>query len=160
MSFCFVLFVCFCFSGYPSPTPARSRPPPRAARVRPAPAALAVHSQPQWGPSRAQLGPTTTHSDRNLDPRRPGSPRPWCAPGAFPAAVATPESTTATDPHPQRSESRPAPPGFTPPRARCRRVSSSSGHPGEHNWDPPTPLRPEPRPAPPGFALPLGTYVF
>ena len=32
-----------------------------------------------------------THSHRNLDPRSPGLPRPGCAPGAFPAAVATTE---------------------------------------------------------------------
>ena len=46
----------------------------------------------------------------NLDPRSPGLPRPGCAPGAFPAAVATTESTTGKpSPTPARSQ--------TPPRA-------------------------------------------
>ena len=53
---------------------------------------------------------TPTHSHLNLDPRSPGLPRPGCAPGAFPAAVATTESTTGK-PTPTPARSR------TPPRA-------------------------------------------
>ena len=53
---------------------------------------------------------TPTHSHLNLDPRSPGLPRPGCAPGAFPAAVATTESTTGK-PSPTPARSR------TPPRA-------------------------------------------
>ena len=90
------------------------RPPPtaigistRAARVHPAPGALLALFQQQWPPPRAQLRPTPTHSDRNLDPRRQGSPRPRRAAGAFPAAVATPESTTGTPP--PRSDRNPDP---------------------------------------------------
>ena len=49
-----------------------------------------------------------THSHRNLDPRSPGLPRPGCAPGAFPAAVATTESTTGK-PSPTPARSRPQP---------------------------------------------------
>ena len=92
------------------------RPPPtaigvstRAARVDPAPGALPARVQPQWRPPRAQLGcPPPLRHDRTPDPRpptpaprRPGSPRPWCDPSAFPAAVATPGSTTGTAPHPR-----------------------------------------------------------
>ena len=67
---------------------------------------------------------TPTHSHLNLDPRSPGLPRPGCAPGAFPAAVATTESTTGkpspTPPPPQR---RPPPPGIAPPLACSRGVA-------------------------------------
>ena len=41
-------------------------------------------------------------------------------------------------PHPQPSESRPAKPGFTPPRVRSRGISSRSGHLREHNCKSPT----------------------
>ena len=47
-------------------------------------------TQAQQSPA-AQEG---THSHLNLETRSPGLPRPRCAPGAFPAAVATTESTT------------------------------------------------------------------
>ena len=59
---------------------------------------------------------------------------------AFPAAVATPGSTTGTDPHPKPSESRPPQPGFTQSRVRSRRFFSLSVHLREHNWE----ARPQP----------------
>ena len=49
-----------------------------------------------------------THSHRTLDLRSPDLPRPACAPGAFPAAVATTESTTGK-PSPTPARSRPQP---------------------------------------------------
>ena len=86
------------------PHPPREPTPPRSARVSPAPAALPARSQPQWRPPGAQLGPTPTQSHLNLDPRSPGLPSPWCAPGAFSASVSTSESTTGKPaPNPARS---------------------------------------------------------
>ena len=100
---------------------------------------------------------TPTHSHLNLDPRSPGLPRPGCAPGAFPAAVATTESTTGK-PSPTPARSR------TPPRAtRVHPAPAALPAHFQRQWappraqllPPPTPSRPEPRPAPPGIAPPL-----
>ena len=95
---------------------------------------------------------TPTHSHLNLDPRSPGLPRPGCAPGAFPASVATTESTTGKPPPPlPGAEPRPAPPGFTPPLPHSQRVSSCSGDPREHNcYRPPPPPDQNPDPRRPG----------
>ena len=46
--------------------------------------------------------------------------------------------------HPQRAESRPVQPRFTPPWVRSQSVSSRSGHLQEHNWE----ARPYPRKEP------------
>ena len=51
---------------------------------------------------------TPTHSHLNLDSLSQGLPRPGCAPGAFPAAVATTESTTGK-PSPTTARSRTLP---------------------------------------------------
>ena len=79
---------------------------------------------------------TPTHSQLNLDPRSPGLPRPGCAPGAFPAAVGTPESTTVTAPHPlptrtptRAARDRPAP-GALP--GRCPLPPGAPGEPRPH----------------------------
>ena len=50
-------------------------------------------------------------------------------------------------PHPQRAESRPVQPRFTPPWLRSQRVSSRSGHLREHNWEALPYPRQEPTPA-------------
>ena len=107
----------------------------------PAPGALPARFQPQWPPPRAQLGSPPLPppgSDPCLAP--PGFARPCRAPGAFPAAVGTPENTTGTappprhDPNPTRADRfRPAPgvlqgccppspvaPGEPRPHARCQ----------------------------------------
>ena len=142
------------------PHPARSRPQPRpdpplhATRVRPARAPLPAGSQPQWRPQGAQLRPTPNPQRSESPHAHPGFPRPWCAPGAFPAAVATSESTTGkASPTPARS--RP------PPRAiQVRPAPAALPLPSQPQWGPrrtqlrppPTPSRPEPRPTPPGFA--------
>ena len=112
-------------TGNPSPSPPMRRPPPRAARVSPAPAALPVRSQPQWRPPGAQLGPTPTQSHLNLDPRSPGLPSPWCAPGAFSASVSTSESTTGKPaPNPARSRLPPHAARVRPAPARSRYLPS------------------------------------
>ena len=49
--------------------------------------------------------------------------------------------------HPQRAESRPVQPRFTPPWVRSRRVSSRSGHLREHYWEALPHPRQEPTPA-------------
>ena len=100
---------------------------------------------------------TPTHSHLNLDPRSPGLPRPGCAPGAFPAAVATTESTTGKpSPTPARSRTPPRATRVHPaPAALPARFQLQWGPPRAQLLPPPTPSRPEPRPAPPGIALPL-----
>ena len=96
---------------------------------------------------------TPTHSHLNLDPRSPGLPRPGCAPGAFPAAVATTESTTGKpSPTPARSRTPPRATRVHPaPAALPARFQLQWGPPRAQLLPPPTPSRPEPRPAPPGF---------
>ena len=87
-------------------------------------------------------------------PRRQVSPRPCRAPGGFPAILATPGSTTGTDPHPKPSESRHPQPGFTQSRVRSRRVFSLSVHLREHNWEARPHPRQKPTPAPRRPCLP------
>lgn len=134
------------------------RQEPTPAPRRPAPAVLPVPSQPQWGspehnwdrPPPTAIGVSTRAA--RVDP----------APGALPAHVQPqwrpPRAQLGCPPplrHDRTPDPRPPPPGFTPPLVRSQRVSSSSGHPREHNWDrPPSPPRPGSRPAPPGFAPP------
>ena len=90
---------------------------------------------------------TPTHSHRNLDPRGPGLPRPGRAPGAFPAAVATSESTTGkASPTPARSRPPPRAPGAFP--AAVGTPESTTGTAPHPRQDPiPNPRRPSsPRP--------------
>ena len=56
--------------------------------------------------------------DRKTAPRRPVSPRPCLAPGTFPAAVGTPESTTGTASHPLPTGNPPRAALFRPAPAR------------------------------------------
>ena len=137
-------------SGKPSPTPARSRPPPRPDPTPlPAPPGFApplprfrrVPSS-SGDPREHNWDRPATHSHRNLDPRSPGLARPGCAPGAFPAAVATSESTSGK-PSPTRARSRP------PPRAaRVRPAPAALPLPSQPQWGPPrAQLGPPPTPA-------------
>ena len=107
------------------PSPARSRPPLRTdPPPRPAPPGFAPalsgsrrvpshigdpreHNRDR--PREHNRDRPPTHSERTLDLCSPGLPRPGCAPGAFPAAVATTKSTTGK-PSPTPARSR------TPPR--------------------------------------------
>ena len=83
------------------PTPAETGPRPAPpGSAPPLPLSLRLPSR-SGDPREHNWDQTPTHSHRNLDPRSPGLPRPGCAPGAFPAAVATSESTTGTAPHPR-----------------------------------------------------------
>ena len=66
-----------------------------------------------------------------------GSQPHWRPPGA----------QQGPNPHPQRAESRPVQPRFTPPWLRSRRVSSRCGHLREHNWEALPYPRQEPTPA-------------
>ena len=87
---------------------------------------------------------TPTHSHLNLDPRSPGLPRPGCAPGAFPAAVATTESTTGKpSPTPARSRTPPRTTRVHPaPAALPARFQLQWGPPRAQLLPPPTPSRP------------------
>ena len=78
---------------------------------------------------------TPTHSHLNFDSRSPGLPRPWCTPGAFPAAVATTESTTGK-PSPTPARSR------TPPRAtQVHPAPAALPARFQLQWGPPRALR-------------------
>ena len=126
---------------------------------------LGTQERTQWAFPAAMATPERTTGNPSPTPAR-SRPPPRAAPPlpcsrCLPSRSGDPRSTTGTDPHPQRSESPPAPPGLTPPRVRSRRGSSPSGGLREHNWDarprsamtgPPTP---DPRPPPPGFTPPL-----
>ena len=72
--------------------------PPTGCRSRGTRSALNGRSLPQWLPPRAQLGNTPTHRCNDPPPRPApaGFVRSWRALGAFPAVVATTESTTGT----------------------------------------------------------------
>ena len=83
-------------------------------------------------PERTTGKPSPTPA-RSRPPPRAAPPLPCSR--CLPSRSGDPRSTTGTDPHPQRSESPPAPPGLTPPRVRSRRGSSPSGGLREHNWD-------------------------
>ena len=79
-----------------------------------------------------------THSQQNLDPRSPGLPRPGSAPGAFPAAVATTESTTGKpSPTPARSRHPPCAARVRPATAvlqgRCLSSPVARGEPRPHS---------------------------
>ena len=142
-------------SGKPSPTPARSRPPPRPDPTplpappgfsRPLPRFRRVPSS-SGDPREHNWDRPATHSHRNLDPRSPGLPRPGRAPGAFPAAVATSESTTGkASPTPARSRPPPRAPGAFP--AAVGTPESTTGTAPHPRHDPiPDPRRPgSPRP--------------
>ena len=77
------------------------------------------------------------HCERNPTPPRTARFRP--GPAGLPAGSQPywrpPGAQQGPTPHPQRAESRPVQPRFTPPGLRSRRVSSCSGHLREHNWD-------------------------
>ena len=81
----------------------------------------------------------------------PHAPRVRSAPAALPARSQPqwrpPGAQQGPTPHPQRAESRPVQPRFTPPWVRSRSVSSRSGHLREHNWEALPQPRPEPTPA-------------
>ena len=78
------------------PTPAANGPPPRLAPPGFAPALPGSWRFPSHigDPREHNRDRPPTHSEQNLDLCSPGLPRPGCAPGAFPAAVAISESTT------------------------------------------------------------------
>ena len=135
------------------PTPAETGPRPAPpGSAPPLPLSLRLPSR-SGDPREHNWDQTPTHSHRNLDPRSPGLPRPGCAPGAFPAAVATSESTTGkpcptparSRPLPRAARVRPAPAALPVPSQPQR------GPPSAQLRPPPTPSGPEPRPAPPGF---------
>ena len=101
--------------------------------------ALNGRSLPQWLPPRAQLGNTPTHCCHDLPPSLApaGFVRPWRALGAFPATVATTESTTGTPTRaPTRHDPRPLPPRVRPTPGALRVLSPSSpwasGEPRPH----------------------------
>ena len=136
------------------PTPAETGPRPAPpGSAPPLPLSLRLPSR-SGDPREHNWDQTPTHSHRNLDPRSPGLPRPGCAPGAFPAAVATSESTTGkpcptparSRPLPRAARVRPAPAALPVPSQPQR------GPPSAQLRPPPTPSPPEPRPTPPGFA--------
>ena len=106
----------------PAALPAGSQPQwrPQGAQLRPTPKSQRSESRPaQPGfnqprvRSRRFSGRSGHLREQNWEalpqprqepttsPRHPGSPRPCRAPGSFPAAVGTPESTTGTAPHPR-----------------------------------------------------------
>ena len=71
-------------------------------------------------------------------------------------------------PHPQRAESRPVQPRFTPPWLHSRRVSSRSGYHREHSWtqlsglkgvNPPVKFGERTRDCPPGQAGKEGPHL-
>ena len=69
------------------------------------------------GYPKSTTGDTPTHRCHNPPPRPApaGFVRPWCALGAFPAAVVTTESTTGTPTRaPTQHDPRPLPPGVRP----------------------------------------------
>ena len=128
-------------SGKPSTTPARSRPPlgtdppPRPAPPGFAPALSGSRRVPSHigDPREHNRDRPPTHSERNLDLCSPGLPRPGCAPGAFPAAVAISESTTGKpSPTPARSQHPPCAARVCPaPAALQGRCPPSPVAPGE-----------------------------
>ena len=96
------------------------------------------------------------HPARSRPPPRPDPPphaaRVRPAPAALPAG-SQPQwrpqgAQLRPTPKSQRSESRPAQPGFNQPRVRSRRFSSRSSHLREHNWEALRHPRKEPTPAP------------
>ena len=89
------------------PTPAANGPPPRHAPPGFAPALPGSRRFPSHigDPREHNRDRPPTHSERNLDLCSPGLPRPGCAPGAFPAAVAISESRTGK-PSPTPAKSR------------------------------------------------------
>lgn len=100
---------------------------------------LGTQERTQWAFPAAMATPERTTGKPSPTPAR-SRPPPRAAPPlpcsrCLPSRSGDPRSTTGTDPHPQRSESPPAPPGLTPPRVRSRRGSSPSGGLREHNWD-------------------------
>ena len=114
------------------------------------------HSQPQWRPPTAHLEsppPPPPGADPHCE-RTPTPPRAarFCpGPAGLPAGSQPhwrpPGAQQGPTPHPQRAESRPVQPRFTPPWLRSRRVSSRSGHLREHNWEALPYPRQEPTPA-------------
>ena len=132
-------------SGKPSPTPARSRPllrtdpPHRPAPSGFAPALPGSRRVPSHigDPREHNRDRPPTHSERNLDLCSPGLPRPGCAPGAFPAAVAISESTTGKpSPTPARSRHPPCAARVHPAPAvlqgRCLSSPVAPGEPRPH----------------------------
>ena len=84
-------------------------------------------------------GDTPTHRCHDPPPRPApaGFIHPWCALGAFPAAVATTESTTGTPTRaPTRHDPRPLPPGVRPTPGALTVLSPpspwASGEPRPH----------------------------
>ena len=84
-------------------------------------------------------GDTPTHRCHDPPPRPApaGFIHPWCALGAFPAAVATTESTTGTPTRaPTRHDPRPLPPGVRPAPGALTVLSPpsprASGEPRPH----------------------------
>ena len=111
-------------NGDPESTSGKPSPTPRQ---EPTPAATGPHPSPRA--ARVLPAPAALPA---------GSQQQWPPPGAQLGPI----------PHPQPSESRPAQPGFTPPRARSRHVSSRRGHLRERNWEGLPHPRQEPTPAP------------
>ena len=102
------------------------------------------HSQPQWRPPTAHLEsppPPLPGADPRCErtPTPPRAARFRPGPAGLPAGSQPywrpPGAQQGPTPHPQRAESRPVQPRFTPPWLRSRRVSSCSGHLREHNWE-------------------------